>query len=447
MQTRAIRIEIPESERQQAAASKRFPVSISSETPVPRRDPYTGETWQEVLSHSPGAVNIERSPLPLLVAHRRDELPIGVVDGLRLEGGKLRGVLQFGQSARALEVAADVAAGVISSLSIGYTVDVEDRDEAAKKITAVKWTVFETSLVSVPADGTVGVNRSNTAMSVPVPAAPAVNPTPAPAPAELQTRAQQDPADLMIREEQVRVEGIRGLCAKYPEATGPGLAEQLVREHVPLHRAREVVLERLASWSEGFKTENHVRIEGGESSAEKFQRGAEASLLERAGVADLVAEAAKTKVGAKLRDVATDPGEFRGWKLDALAREFLERRNLKTRGWSTQRVFEQALSVRSGMAGTSDFPVLLENTLGKVLLAAYATQPTAWPKFCGKVNVPDFKAASFYRNGSFGTLSPINEHGEYTNKAIPDGEKSSISIGAYGNIIAITRKALIDDDL
>jgi HK97 family phage prohead protease len=439
MQTRTIRIDLDERERKDAAASRRFPVSVSSETPVPRRDWQTGQTFSEILSHAKDAVDLSRGDLPVLEGHDRSKTNIGIVRGLRVDGTKLRGELVLGASQRAGELAADIGAGIVSGLSVGYTVDVEERDEQAKKITARKWTPYEVSIVPIPADSSVGINRS-APMSNEI---PVVNPTPAPA--DLSTRAQPDAGDLLIREERLRVDTIRSLCTK--QELGSEFAERLVRENIPLGKAREAILDALATRSDSYKTESHVRVEGGESSIEKFNRGAEASLLERAGVADLVAEAAKTKVGASLRTVASDPGEFRGWKMEELAREFLERSGMKTRGWGSQRVFEKALSVRSGMAGTSDFPVLLENTLGKTLLAAYATQPTAWPKFCGKVNVPDFKAASFFRNGSFGTLSPINEHGEYTNKAIPDGEKSSISIGAYGNIIAITRKALIDDDL
>lgn len=61
--------------------------------------------------------------------------------------------------------------------------------------------------------------------------------------------------------------------------------------------------------------------------------------------------------------------------------------------------------------------------------------------------MPDFRTANFYRNGSFGTLDAVNELGEFKQKAIPDGEKSSLSIGTKGNIIAISRQAIINDDL
>jgi hypothetical protein len=83
----------------------------------------------------------------------------------------------------------------------------------------------------------------------------------------------------------------------------------------------------------------------------------------------------------------------------------------------------------------------------KTLLAAYATADDTWRSFCGVKSVSDFRDHNLYRTGSFGTLDAINEAGEFKNKSIPDGEKATVSVGSYGNIIGITRKALVNDDL
>jgi hypothetical protein len=59
----------------------------------------------------------------------------------------------------------------------------------------------------------------------------------------------------------------------------------------------------------------------------------------------------------------------------------------------------------------------------------------------------DFRAHNFYRLGMFGALDAVNEAGEFQRKVIPDGEKESISLRTYGNIIGLSRKAVVDDDM
>src|SRR5690606_12666188 len=101
----------------------------------------------------------------------------------------------------------------------------------------------------------------------------------------------------------------------------------------------------------------------------------------------------------------------------------LERRGVKTRGMDKQTLAARALSYRGVFTqSTSDFTVLLENTMHKVLQAAYATTPDTWRHFCAIGSVSDFRAHNRYRLGSFGRLDKTLENGEYKNKPIPDGE-------------------------
>ena len=97
--------------------------------------------------------------------------------------------------------------------------------------------------------------------------------------------------------------------------------------------------------------------------------------------------------------------------------------------------------------GTSDFPVLLENAMHKTLQTSYAIAANTWNRFCATGSVSDFRAHNRYRTGSFGSLDAVNELGEYVNKSIPDGEKGSIAATTKGNIINLSRRAIIDDDL
>jgi len=133
--------------------SRTVPASISSEEPV-----FRAGIGQEVLSHDPSAVDLARAPLPLIESHDQRGLPIGIVEGLRIVGGKLRGVLRFGNSARASEIWKDVKAGILRGISVGYAIT--DYKPTGDGIRATRWQPLEVSLVSVPADMTVGVGRS-----------------------------------------------------------------------------------------------------------------------------------------------------------------------------------------------------------------------------------------------------------------------------------------------
>ena len=97
--------------------------------------------------------------------------------------------------------------------------------------------------------------------------------------------------------------------------------------------------------------------------------------------------------------------------------------------------------------GTSDFPALLEAAMHKALQAAYDTAPLTWSRFCATGTVSDFRAHNRYRLGSFGNIDAVTELGEFVNKAIPDGEKASIQVGTKGNIINLSRQAIVNDDL
>ncbi len=126
--------------------------SLSSEHPVQRM------RGKEILVHDQKAVDLSRAPLPLLASHDSRQLPVGIVENLRIEGGKLRGSLRFGESQRALETYADAKSGILRNISIGYLVQETERRGDSYLVT--KWLPYEASLVAVPADPSVGIGRS-----------------------------------------------------------------------------------------------------------------------------------------------------------------------------------------------------------------------------------------------------------------------------------------------
>jgi ATP-dependent protease ClpP protease subunit len=160
----------------------------------------------------------------------------------------------------------------------------------------------------------------------------------------------------------------------------------------------------------------------------------------RAGIVDALM--ARAGVATAEQRAAASGSPFRGATLLDVARASLKAAGVKTDGMDKMQIVAAAFT-----QGTSDFPVLLENTMHKTLQTAYAVQPDTWSRFCARGSVSDFRAHNRYRVGSLGNLETVNELGEFINKAIPDGEKASISAATKGNIINLSRQAIVNDDL
>jgi len=138
----------------QASTTDTLSFSFSSETPVAR-------SWGlEVLSHAPGAADLSRlnDGAPLLWNHDPGAL-LGVIEKAQIMGGKGRAVARWGSSAEAQQRRADVEAGVIRNVSVGYVI--HQLEQRGDQYVATKWQALEVSLVSVPADASVGIGRSH----------------------------------------------------------------------------------------------------------------------------------------------------------------------------------------------------------------------------------------------------------------------------------------------
>jgi len=135
---------------------KTFSFPASSETPVER---YYGA---EVLSHANGAIRmgrIEGGAAPLLFNHDWSD-PVGMITAGRVKDGRLVVDAQFFDTARAKDVQAMIDGG-LRNVSIGYEIrKLEDRSKE-KKYVAIDWEPLEISIVTVPADPSVGIGREH----------------------------------------------------------------------------------------------------------------------------------------------------------------------------------------------------------------------------------------------------------------------------------------------
>lgn len=132
--------------------------SFSSENPVER---YWGN---EVLDHAPSSIRLGRlrDGGPLLNNHRTDE-QIGVVDSVEVKSGRAYATVRFSKGAAGQAALDDVRDGIRRNVSVGYSVHrmaKESEKDGVPTFRVDDWEPFEVSLVSVPADTSVGVGRS-----------------------------------------------------------------------------------------------------------------------------------------------------------------------------------------------------------------------------------------------------------------------------------------------
>ena len=104
-----------------------------------------------------------RSGANLLMDHDTKDV-VGVVESVEIGADRVaRAVVRFGKSVRAEEVWQDVREGIRRNVSVGYMIHkavLVETVDGVETYRVTDWEPFEVSLVSVPADASVGVGRS-----------------------------------------------------------------------------------------------------------------------------------------------------------------------------------------------------------------------------------------------------------------------------------------------
>lgn len=129
-----------------------FPAS--SENPVER---YYGN---EVLVHTKKAIRLGRASngaMPLLFNHNMDD-PIGMITSASVESGRLMVDAELFSTDRAADVQRMIDGG-LRNVSIAYRVNVIEEEVKTNTYRVTDWEPYEVSIVTVPADPSVGIGR------------------------------------------------------------------------------------------------------------------------------------------------------------------------------------------------------------------------------------------------------------------------------------------------
>lgn len=138
-------------------------ISFASPTPYMRSD--FDYTYNEILVISEDAVKWDRlvdQKCPLLLDHDMTK-QIGVIEKAYIEGDKLKAVVRFSKNEFAQSILSDVKDGIRRNVSFGYIINeykTEKVEGQPDNVYITNYEPYEISIVSCPADSTVGYKRN-----------------------------------------------------------------------------------------------------------------------------------------------------------------------------------------------------------------------------------------------------------------------------------------------
>ncbi|WP_295205772.1 prohead protease/major capsid protein fusion protein [uncultured Brevundimonas sp.] len=451
--------------------------------PVRRYDWEAGTYYFEQLAITADGINGERvdsGVAPLLDAHSSWAISdqLGQILSWRVEGGELITVVKFGLSEKAVSVEADVAAGILRGVSVGYR-----RDEMLKEVrqddklptyTVTRWTLLEVSLVPIPADPASGVRSEDGFHPCSI--------------TENRMGADDDAPPANPEEDQTmrfrnRLMGGAAAATFAPDTGAGGGGDQQTEERT----APETETEQRSDPTP--PNANAVRMNAAQAIDFAEQaRGFGVDVAQARTWADtMTPDAARSALldaasGVQRRDAPRTPEQstvrtqiqrderethrsaienaiqhrfnpsvelteagrdYRGMTLLEMARANIERNGGKTRGLGKRELADMALSRQHS---TSDFPNVLSNVTRATLRGGYTEAPSTFKRWQRRATVSDFRQVSRLQMGSAPSFLLVPEGGEFKMGTIGDG-KEVYALATYGRKFAITRQTLINDDV
>ena len=196
-QKRLFQVEIERIDGEQNDRVRRM--SLSSETP------YTRSMGDEILGHGENEVRLGRirQAGPLLWMHDWDK-HVGRIVNVELVDGKIYIDVKFSRSSIGQEKLQDLDDGIIKEVSVGYQVyDWERMEKDGESYRVTDWEPYEASLVTVPADVTVGVGRQQE------------NEEPTELEPEIKVMEKEFDKDAVLKQDRERVAKIEALAEKF----------------------------------------------------------------------------------------------------------------------------------------------------------------------------------------------------------------------------------------
>ena len=403
-------------------------LSFSSETPY--------ERWfgTEILSHDPEAVDLTRlQEMGVLLWNHHSDIPIGKVVSVKLneESRRCTATVRFDEDEQSDLIYQKVISGTLKGVSVGYVVSVWEDVEKGHTSTngrfvgpvsiAARWEPLEISIVSVPADASVGVGRAEEGYFQMEENMEEKEKTPVSMPGkeEKEMPPVAENADMEQRAaeaERARSLEIMALCRQF------GMdAEEFIKSGATVEAVKDEALKKKA------QEETPVNVTIGEDDKEKFAKKARDGFALHAGL-----HVDKPTEGAE---------EYRGFSIVRLAEECLVRA-----GEKVARNDEEAM-VRAALGnGTGMLPGILSNVANKSMAEGYLMAETTFQYWTKKGSNNDFKDATRYRLSEAEELEKLKEGGEISDSKFTEAAAKA-SVGTFARKFSLTRQAIINDDL
>ena len=412
--------------------SRTVELSFSSETPYGR---WFGD---EILCHDEGCINLDRfndGLGTLLFNHDRDAV-VGHIEKVWIEDNRGKALVRFDEDEQSETIFQKVQSGTLQGVSVGYSIKryevLDDKDSVSSNgrfkgpdtYVVTDWEPLEISIVSVPADATVGVGRSAEEIHTSIGTQEetkrmdekAIVTTEEVKSTPVETGITQEDLQKAMEQERKRTSEITALFRDF-DVEG---ADEAIVMGVSVDEARAMVMEQLRARNKG------VSVTMGEAESDKFRAAAQDAVLMAAGIP--VAEPAP---GAQ---------ELRGHSMVELAREALQRESLKANFGDNMEL------ARAAINSTSTFPAIMSNLANKSVMVGFNEAETTYQIWAGKGSNRDFKEAARYALSEADTLELVPEGGQFKQDSL--GEASArTKVATYGKLFSLTRQAIINDDL
>lgn len=433
------------------AEERKVTLSFASEEPCPD---YWGDP--EILRCNDQAADISRftaGVMPVLFNHNRDAV-IGRPTRIWFEDTKAYAEIQFDDDDESTRIWNKVQSGSLRGVSVGYRVNewrfIEKNQVSEDGITGPawigeRWAVYEISIVSVPADATVGVGRSlfddeslltilnnhngginmeekknpeEQQRNVEVPATgitASANPPAAPTVNVEEERA------AAVKAERERQAQINGLCRQF------GIEDQQreawLNSDVSIETVNRSVLEILSARQAAQPTAGKPQF--GAAEEDKMRAAYRDAILLRNGLnVEKPADGAEKMRYMSMRDIAID------MLLRADERDVMR--------LAPEELFKRAMT-------TGALPALLADTTQAALVRGYEDAMPTYQIWARIGQLRDFRPQYLVNVGLDAEPVKIPENGEFTEAQLKESKKF-VRLDTYGRSYSYTRQAFINDD-
>ncbi len=330
--------------------------------------------------------------------------------------------VRFGTDPESENIFQKVRDGLISKVSVGYSIDKIERIRAQNKndhdvIMVRQWTPHEVSLVVFPADtqsGIRSIEEENFNLSEKEGLEKMIT-------TETRSEIIENKMDLkeITKRERERISEIGKIVRLANLETT--FANKLIEDEVSIEQARAQVFQKM---EDAHRQTPYIPAVTGGNPVEAIEKRN-----------DSIANAFLHRFDPQTYKLDESSARFKNSSICDIARFITGSDSF----YGKSELIGRALS-------TSDFPILLANVLNKTLRREYETAPKTYEPLVRKVTVADFKPISRLQMGDAPMLLEKSEHGQYQAGSFREASES-YSIKEWGRLISVTRQMLINDDL